>query len=432
MTISGIDSTYETISAINSVMAVDQPALAALVVQKSAVDAASTSISGVATKLSTLSAAASTLSDPVAFSAWGATSSDPAVVAAVSSTSPTAHSFVVSVDQIATEQRTSSVPQTTGTDALGSSGTLAIRIGSTTTNVTISKEDSLADIAAKISASGARASASVAFDGTSYTLAVRGLDTGAANAIWFSEVGDGPDAGTHSILSLGLTRPGNTTQVAQDAVFTVDGGVPIMSATNQITSAAPDVTLALTKATTGATITVGSHEVLQANITKFVDAYNDVVSSGHAGPQVTGDASVQTSLDRVASLITTPSAGASPSFPTLASIGFEADSGGLIRLNGATLTAAIASDPSGIQHLFVADSQIGSSGAMSAFMQTISQLAGNPSSLLQGRVDGLNAQSAQLGAGETAIQARLDTDQGLLHDLFVTLAAQMSAGNPPV
>lgn len=432
-------ATTESIARVNTAISVEQQSLPGAQAQKAEVAAVSTSISGLATKLGALSAAADVLADPAGILAKSVASTDPAVVAAIQATGSAAvgpHS--VSVDQIATAQRTLSYGKNTDVDPLTMSGVLRMNVGAATADLSIVASDSLGDIATKINASGLRVSASVAFEDGAYKLDIRGLDTGAANTIAFTEVGDGPSAGTHSVLTLGLWRPSNTTQVARDALFSVDG-VARSSATNQIKDVVPGVTLALTHATTSpATVTVSSDAVLRANLTTFVNAYNDVVTAGHAAagygsqpaavPSLAGDSSVQSSLAQVASLLTTPVAGAFGAYTTLASIGLESDDSGLLHLRSGPLEAALAADPKGVIRLFAPDPSEGTTGAMSNVHSVISRLAGTSSSLLGGRLDGLSAQSRSLDLNAQAATGRLDTYRAALHDLLETLASQM---NPP-
>ena len=63
-------------------------------------------------------------------------------------------------------------------------GDISLQVGSgVPALVNVLATDSLTDIAAKINQSGQRVGPSVLFDGTTYKLQVRGLDTGAANAV---------------------------------------------------------------------------------------------------------------------------------------------------------------------------------------------------------------------------------------------------------
>lgn len=418
-------ATYAEITRVNSIIAVESQPLQTIRTQKADVDAAKTSISTLATKLSSLSGAADALSEPGALFSQTASSSDSAVVASVGSNGTPASAFTVSVDKIATEQRTVSYAKSTESDPLNMSGKLELRVGSTTSTLSIEATDSLQDIAKKINDSGQRVSASVTYDADGFKLAVRGLDTGSANGFSFNQVGEGPSKGTNSVNQLGLWRPSNTTQVAQNAEFTVNG-VAGTSDTNQVKNVVDGVTLALTRPTTSeATVTVVSEAVAQTKLTSFVNAFNDVMSAGDSST-TRDDAAVKATVDRVTELLEKPIANSSGGYTTLRSVGLESDASGTLRLDSAKLAAALASDPEGVSRVFASSDYSG--GAMATFRAGIDELAGSSASFVQSQLAGLIDESKLLAQGEGVINDRIATHQSTLHDLFVTLASQL---NPP-
>src|SRR5262249_3787663 len=143
--------------------------------------------------------------------------------------------YDVNVTKLAKEQRTYS--NAFSANALNMSGNLDLAVGGTSKQIAVTASDTLNTIADKINGAGLRVGASVFYDGTNYRLQVRGLDTGAANAVTFGGTGGIGD-------QLGLNVAANTKQSAQDAALTVDG-FAITSKTNQVTGAIPGVTLAL-------------------------------------------------------------------------------------------------------------------------------------------------------------------------------------------
>lgn len=422
---------YADISALNSVIATEEQPLVAVQDERVAVDIASTNVSDLATKLSALSTAADALADPQAFRTWSATSDSAAVVAAMATANgtPTAGTLSVAVAQLATAQITRSSSMASSTQPMVMSGALGIAVGATSTTVTVDPSDSLADLANKINASGAKVVASVIFEDDAYKLEVRGRDTGEDNAVTFSRVGERTAQGTHSIASLGLTRPDHTIATANNALLTVDG-ITMSRASNLVTDAKPGVNLALTQLTTApATITVESESVLQANITTFVDAYNDVLTSGRAAiaqasavPTLASDSSVETTIAQVASLSTAVVPGVLAQYATLASVGIESDETGLLHLDAAKLLAAIGDDRTSVRHLLVSEG--GDFGAIAGFHELVSQVAGTPSSLVQSRLAGLSTQSQRLETNASTIEARVDSYRTMLSELLASLAAQ--------
>ena len=301
------------------------------------------------------------------------------------------------------------------------SGTLGLTVGGSTVNVSLSSGDSLADVAAAISSSGAPVTASVVYDGSQYRLDVQGTQTGTSGAVAFSESG----------FSLGLTKTANTYQQAQNAQATIDG-IAVSSATNQISGAIPGVTLALTGTTTSpATVSVtASASSLTSNIQAFVSAYNNVVTAGHtdAGYGTTtasnsllaGDEGIQSSLDQLGGLVAGTVAGADATLNTLGSVGIAINNDGTLTLDSTTLDQAIQTDPSGVEKLFVTDASQGMTGIMGTISNTIDALANNSGAVLQGEVQMYQNRTTEISTQETAMQARIAQYQTLLQSEFST------------
>ncbi|MEO8876695.1 MAG: flagellar cap protein FliD N-terminal domain-containing protein, partial [Polyangiaceae bacterium] len=185
----GLASGLDTAGIVTSLVAAESVPLTALQTKASNVASASSTISAFSSTLATLASAATALSTASGFNAFTASSSTSAVVATTTG-SATGGSYDISVSQLAKAQRTYSDPQSSSTTALGMTGSLSLTVGSGSPfNVDVTSNQSLTDIAAAISSSGARLTASVVFDGTQYRLQVAGLDTGASNAITFGESG---------------------------------------------------------------------------------------------------------------------------------------------------------------------------------------------------------------------------------------------------
>jgi flagellar hook-associated protein 2 len=414
----GLGSGIDDSSIISQLVAIQTIPLTQLQTEQSNVTSASQTISQFSALMSSLQSAAQTLSDPTGYASYAASSSSSAVVASTT-TGAQPGSYDVSVSQLAQAQLTFSSPQSSSTAGLGMSGTLGITVGSDTQSITVSPGDSLATIASEISSSGLPVSASVVYDGASYRLQVQGQSTGAANAITFDESG----------FSLGLSDASNTYQAAQDAKATVDGNA-VTSSTNQITGALPGVTLALTGTTTSpATVTVASNtSALETQIQSFVTAYNNVVSAGHtdagygstaaSNSLLTGDQGIETSLDQLATIVTSTVAGADPSYPDLSSAGLTFNSDGTLTFDSSTFQAAAAADPTGVENLFVTNPTSGSTGIMGQLSTAIQTLAVGTSSVLGSEVAAYQAQLTSISSNETALQARIEQYQTTMQQEF--------------
>jgi flagellar hook-associated protein 2 len=262
-------------------------------------------------------------------------------------------------------------------------------------------------------------SASVVYDGSNYRLQVQGLNSGAANAITFGESG----------FSLGLSTPSNTYQAAQDAHAIVNGNA-VTSPTNQITGAISGVTLALTATTTSAsTITVASNPAaLQTTIQSFVTAYNNVIAAGHtdAGYGTTaatntllsGDHGIETSLNQLATLVTSSVAGADANYSDLSSAGVTFNSDGTLSFSTSTFQSAVAADPTGVEKLFVTDPSTGSNGIMGQLSTAITSLSTSTNSVLQSESQAFATRLTNLTKDETALQARIAQYQTTMQQEF--------------
>jgi len=396
--------------------------------KKALVDSATSTMSLFSSRLAALKTAATALATSSGFSSMGATSSDGAVVASITG-GPASSSYDVSVIQLAQGQKTRSDAQPSATTARSESGSLSIEIGSgAAVDIAIATTDTLTDIAAKINQSGARVSASIIDAGGSYRLSVQGLDTGAANAITFTEGGT---------LSLGLSSAANTYEAAQDAKVTIDGLV-VSRPTNSISDAIQGVTLALKKTTTSpAKIDVAPDSTaLKAKLNAFVSAYNDVVRSGQtiAGYGTTkaqnsvlaADRGIRRSLDRISSLVTGFVPGGTGDHRSLATVGLSVSRDGVMSLDAEKLDKALTKDPASVRRLFVTDASSGATGVMKTLADAIDGLITGQGGAVKSRIESLSKQSQQLTQSRTKKQEYLKDYEQQLRRQFATLDQAMS------
>lgn len=419
----GLASGLDTTSIISTLVAAESVPLTALKTKAGNVSSASSTVSSFSSSLSALADAATALSTASGFNAFTATSSAPSAVVATTTGNATGGSYDISVSQLAKAQRTYSDPQASSTGPLGMSGTLNLTVGSNTPiALTITSGQSLTDIAAAISSSGARVTASVVYDGSQYRLQVAGLDTGAANAVTFGESG----------TSLGLSTPANTYQNAQDAKMTVDG-IAVTRPNNQIVGVIPGVTLALTGTTTStASVNVASDPTtLTGKIQSFVSAYNSAVSALHfatgygstaaSNTVLQNDPAMRSAMDQITSVLDQVVPGSTGKYTTLGSVGVNLQNDGSLLLDSSKLSAAVADDPTSVSKLFVTDSSNGSNGIMSTLASTIQGFTADQSSLLSGRIASLGTESKSITDQEAKMQTRVDAYQATLQKQFAAM-----------
>lgn len=420
---------FDSSGVISQLVAIAKKPAEALAARKQQVDSASTTMSQFSSRIGTFKINANSLADAAGYSSYSVTSSDTSVVASANG-SAQAGNYDIAVTQLATAQKLRGDAQSSGSAPLGMTGTLSIQVGTNTAvGVTVAATDTLGDIATKISASGAKVSASVLFDGTNYRLAVQGLDSGVANAFTISQSG----------LDLGLANPANINQQALDAKFTVDG-LPITRSTNQVTGVIPGVTLALTKTGATSTIRVASDTTtLKQKIGFLVSSYNDLVNASHTAtgysgtkatnPVLAGDPSMRRTVDTLARIVSSAVPGASGSFTSLGSVGLTLASNGTLSLDSTKFDAAIAKDPDSVRRLFITDTGLGATGIMKTLATTADSFVNGSSSPIKARMDALAALSKNIDESANKKLDAVDAYEQQLKKQFAALDIAMSKYN---
>lgn len=417
---------FDSSGVINQLVAIAKEPIDALDKKKAQIDSASSTMNTFSSRLSTLKATATALSDAAGYASFAATSSDAAVVASVGGAAQEG-SYTIQVNQLATAQKLRGSTQASSTTALGLTGTLSIQVGaSAAVSVDVTAANTLGDIATKIAASGAKVSASVLYDGSNYRLTVQGTETGAANAFTITQSG----------FDLGLADPANVYQTAGDAALVVDG-LSVTRSTNQISEVIPGVTLALTKAGATSTVRIASDTtVLKQKMQGFVSAYNDIVNAGHTAtgfagvkaqnPVLAGDPAMRRAVDSFGRLVAAAVPGTSGAYTSLGSVGLKLGANGLLTLDSAKLDAAITKDPAGVRRVFITDAALGATGVMKTIATTAETLVAGASSPIKARINALSASSRRIDDSKVAKQRQVDSYEKQLRKQFSDLDRAMS------
>lgn len=426
-TLTGL-SGFDSSSLITQLVSFASQPLTDIGTKKQLVDSASSSMSTFTTYLTTLKSAATALSTASGFSSMAATSSDTGIVASVTG-SATPSSYAINVTQLAKAQKSRSDAQASATTALGQAGDLTLQIGSgTATTVSIVATDTLADVVSKINKTGLRVSASLVNAGGSYRLQLQGLDTGAANAISVTE-----GAG----VTLGLNKPANVVQAAQDANLTIDG-LAITRPTNSISGAIDGVTLALTKTTSApAQLDIAADSTaLQTKISSFVSAWNAVISSAHSttgygsvkatNAVLSADPAIRGVLNQMNSAIGGVVPGTTGTYSSLSSVGVKHNTDGTLTFDSAAFTTALQTDSAAVRKLFVTDTATGASGVMSGLATKLDTAMNDPYGVIKARIASFTAQSAALQKSYDTQSAYIDKYQTQLKAQYAALDEAMS------
>ena len=429
ITFGGIGSGMDTESIVSALVGVERQGQTALQAKLAANTSSISNLSGISSLLSKLKAASDALDTTSEVGAYKATSSNAAIVAS-SSGLATPGKFSIQVDKLAQEQRTYSNTIASVGTAMNQTGTLKLGVGSgTTQDIAIVGTDTIDDVIGKINSAGLRMTASSFYDGTSYRIQLRGMDTGAANNLSITETG----------TTFGFGVAANTVQAAQDAQIKLDG-FTIKSATNQVTGAIRGVTLALTAETTSAvSVAIESDpSALKTKLTALVDSYNAVISkvkelAGNGtvkakDPNLAGDSTLRSITSRLTSALQSIGGGTS-AYKTLGSIGLAVDRSGKLSLDSTKFDKAITADAAGVSKLLAGTDATAAGGVMSIVSNAVDVFTKSGTGLMAGRSDAMAATTKRLQSRIDREEIRINRFAEQLRKQFTTMDTTVAAWN---
>lgn len=340
--------------------------------------------------------------------------------------------FSLEVTALAQSQTLVSRPLATR-DTLVGEGTLTLRFGTVSGTefapdaardaipITVTAEDTLATLAAKITqASGGAVSAYVATGTGGAQLVMKGRD-GAANGfvVETSGAGGGPVAGDLDYFGWSpASDAGELKSAAADAAFSLDS-VAMTSPTNRVTGLPGGFTLNLTGTNPGAptALTFASNTAAISSVmSDFVAALNDIVGQvntlaaplgGELGNDP-GARELRRDLAALASQVVMP--GAQAGEPrTLADLGLSLNRDGTFRLDTARLNRSLETSPDAVAAMFTT----GASGVFATMDRFAREngLITDPASL----GGSLRRYEAQLAAGDKRLE-KIAEQQTALRD----------------
>lgn len=187
-TFTGLSSGLDTSGIIAKLIEVSRKPIALLQRSEAQTQAKLSSFQDFNSRLAALQSAASSLTQAPTFRAASGSSSNTAVATVTASPTALLGDHSLSVTQLAQGTKIVTKALASGNVALGEAGAFTLN-GKT---VTIGSSDTLADIAVKINAAGANATATVVNVGPNdFRLTLSGTQTGAANALSASDNGSG-------------------------------------------------------------------------------------------------------------------------------------------------------------------------------------------------------------------------------------------------
>lgn len=364
MYVSGIATGLDTDAIIEQLMAIERRPLALMQQRKNTLQQQRDAWRDINTRLNNLRDRMADLSRLSLFERRAVSSSNADVATATANRDAAEATYRIEVVQLARAHRVASrrfpaEGQANATQPLGLQGEGTIRVGGSEATISITADDSLESIAAKINEADLAVSARV-IDGH---LIVESDETGVANKI---EFGDETIWEQLGIVRRDAQNPGSTTlnelQAAQDAVFKVEG-LEIQRSSNTVDDLFEGVKLRLHGAgETTLEIARDENAVVEA-VRRFVDQYNStmtfIAQKLGEGGVLRGDTLLARIQMQLRSDIMAAVDGSDAKYNQLAAIGISIDETGHMTLNETRLKEALAESPADVARLFVAAKEDG-------------------------------------------------------------------------
>lgn len=451
----GIGSGLDVNSIVSQLVALEKRPLNQLQTNASFIQTKLSAYSQVKSLMSTLSDAASKLTRDGSWNSMSITSSNSAAVSATVTGIASATTFGISVQQMARAQSVASAP--TVKDAPMGAGTLTIQLGSwlhtsppptftpgtdSPLEVSVSADDSLTAIAAKINDANGGVTATVLRDATGDRLLVRSAVTGETSGFRI-QVAEDSNAPGLSALSFDpenaptVGMAANTVQYAQNTLAKLNG-IDISSTDNAFADTIPGLKFTVSQTTTEeVNLTVGADTVaMKKNIQDFVTAYNavnDLLSASTKYDAETKTAGVlqgdntAVGLQSALRMLTMGSAGGSGVFQRLADAGISMERGGKLSVDDSKLNVALK-DPASLKALFATPAE-GPSGGGGIAVQFKNFTAGLLSldGLMNNKADALSAAAKRNTAEQDKVNDRAAVVEKRLRAQYSALDAKMGS-----
>ncbi|HXI57809.1 MAG TPA: flagellar filament capping protein FliD [Polyangia bacterium] len=408
----GLASGLDTNSIIDGLTKLESRPLDMLRTQQTGFKTQVSLIGSLVSKIGTLYSAAKALSDNGALGVK--TTSTNTDFSATATANASSGSYTVSVQELATsaQKRTAAFGAST---AAVRGGTLEVKVqGQSYGTITMTDGEQLSDVANDIKGLGAPVNISILSNGSGSTyLSITNKNTGfttpdKTTALELIET-------TDPLATKGQTLGFSVAHDATNAQFTVDH-LAFTRQSNTVTDAIPGASLQLkAKSNTDEQLTMDYDTAATAtNLQKFVDAYNDIITTVHTaqtvpagtdrGATLAGDSTVRGLIGSLQGVITSTVSGLG-NVRTMADLGLKTNfQDGTISVDSTKLATAISLDASAVNKVF-SDSLTG----VSAQAFNLSQkYTGVIDGVLTSRKKGLNDAIKRMDGDADKLQARID------------------------
>jgi flagellar hook-associated protein 2 len=426
---SGLVSGFDWDTLVSQLIAAERQPIRQLQTKVTTLEKKSSAWTDINSKLYSLQTKVQALKTNSTFYSKKVTSSDETVATATATSSVSPGTYAVEVVRLAKAHTVVSNTYADTTTALGITGNPVIN-GKT---VAIEASDSLTSIRNKINNTadiGVTASI-VQVSPTEYGLVLVGKETGASNAISFTDDND-------ALLSLGVlyddggTIKSNTTQEAVDAEVKVNS-LTISRSSNTITDAVGGLTLQLkSEGKTTVTVSNDTQKVVDA-VKALVDEYNKVYDyiadkmsydkDTKTAGLLMGETTLTQILSTIRRLVLDPVEGLTGDIKSASDIGLSTgsfESGDIkhLQLDEDKLTKALESNLDDVARLFGAKDDINGIGArLYSQVKIYTQTGG----LIPSRQKSLAAQKKRLEDRIDSMNDRLDQREQNLRKQFINM-----------
>lgn len=369
ITSSGLASGIDTASLIAQLVQLQRAPISKLQTTQSNLSNKASKLADLSSKLSALSNAAESLNSLQKFLVTGATTSDADIVTASTTGDATESSYALNISSLATAEKDRSSGYSSASSTV-TAGTLTLTVDGTSTPIELTDSDTLANVVSKINGADAGVNATLVNDGlgtaTSYRIILTARNSGFDTAL---------GASSSIVIDSDTTGLGFTEIVtATNAEFTMDGQPETYSRrTNSFSDLISGVTFQLAN-TGNATVKIArDDEAVVEQVSAFVSAYNDLMTSLNKELKVSKDTKRATSLAsesyvgtlrrELASLVTADAGDTGGAYSSLAGIGITQSKTGMLQLDDAKFEAALASNAESVANVF-ANSTMGISARL--------------------------------------------------------------------
>jgi flagellar hook-associated protein 2 len=283
------------------------------------------------------------------FASFSAISDNESLFTATASSNATPGNFDITVNALATAQKSISQGYDSLSDSVGA-GAIGFVVNGEIVNITISAgQDSLDDLKTAINNSDAGVHASIIFDGSEtggYHLVLTASETGTDSAF---DVIPNFSGGTAPLFS--------TIETAGNAEIIIDT-VTVSSQTNSISNAVTGLTLNLHSTDPGQSTALSVEtdgEEIETKIQSFIDAYNTLYSymkdQKAEGATLRGNSILRSVSNRINMIMTSSMSGADISM--LYQVGIKQSEDNLLEFDSSIFQEKLSQDFEGVQNLFV-------------------------------------------------------------------------------